>query len=290
MVIWTGGRSAESNKVSLENSLGITTVKGQIIGGYVSGTGIENNYNNNNSSSNTVSLKNVAVHFYVAGGYVNNIKDNVFVDVDGDVTGNRIDVTGAIIGEYVAGGFLAGSGKAESNIVKLTDAIVQSSVTGGFVQQVEDKNNSGDSLENKVYLINTTVNSAGVAGGYNLAENRGSASQNEVNITANSSSTSDFNINAYVVGGLIGTVGNSERIGDTNNNQVTILNSRNEGKIVIDGYVAGGAGQGFGKINAIHNNVSLVAESEGLSGGKKKGGVKLDCYCKYAKRSYYWRT
>lgn len=229
----------------------------------------------------------MAVHFYVAGGYVNNIKDNVFVDVDGDVTGNRIDVTGAIIGEYVAGGFLAGSGKVESNIVKLTDAIVQSSVTGGFVQQVEDKNNSGDSLENKVYLINTTVNSAGVAGGYNLAENRGSASQNEVNITANSLSTSDFNINAYVVGGLIGTVGNSERIGDTNNNQVTILNSRNEGKIVIDGYVAGGAGQGFGKINAIHNNVSLVAESEGLSG---RGGVKLDCYCKYAKRSYYWRT
>lgn len=272
MVIWTGGgRSAESNKVSLENSLGTTTVEGQIIGGYVSGTGIENNYNNNNSSSNTVSLKNVEVHFYVAGGYVNNIKDNVFVDVDGDVTGNRIDVTGARIGEYVAGGFLAGSGKVESNIVKLTDAIVQSSVTGGFVQQVEDKNNSGDSLENKVYLINTTVNSAGVAGGYNLAENRGSASQNEVNITANSSSTSDFNINAYVVGGLIGTVGNSERIGDTNNNQVTILNSRNEGNIVIDGYVAGGAGQGFGKINSKNNKVFLTAGSEengALGGGR----------------------
>lgn len=99
-----GGRSAESNKVSLENSSGITTVSGQIIGGYVSGTGIENNYSNNNSSSNTVSLKNVAVNSYVAGGYVNNVKDGVFIDVDGDVTENCIDVTGATIGQYVVWG------------------------------------------------------------------------------------------------------------------------------------------------------------------------------------------
>lgn len=98
-----GGRSAESNKVSLENSSGITTVSGQIIGGYVSGTGIENNYSNNNSSSNTVSLKNVTVNSYVAGGYVNNVKDGVFIDVDGDVTENCIDVTGATIGQYVVG-------------------------------------------------------------------------------------------------------------------------------------------------------------------------------------------
>lgn len=178
------------------------------------------------------------------------------------------------------GGFLAGSGEVESNTIELTDAIVQGFVTGGYVEQVKDKNNSGDSINNRVNLLNTTVNGLGVAGGYNLAENRGSASLNEVNITANSSSTSDFNVNSYVVGGLIGTVGNSERIGDTNNNQVTILNSRNKGNIVIDGYVAGGAGQGYGKINAIHNNVSLVAESKGIS-----GGGKLDCYCKYAKRS-----
>lgn len=56
---------------------------------------------------------------------------------------------------------------------------------------------------------------------------------------------------------MIGSVDTADRVGNTNNNQVTITNTRGKGKLEINGYVAGGANFATGIGDASGNKVFI---------------------------------
>lgn len=76
----------------------------------------------------------------------------------------------------------------------------------------------------------------GVTGGYNISIAGGSADGNVVDVIADSEyGEANLVINKFISGGLIGSVGTADRVGNTNNNQVTLTNTRGNGKLEING-------------------------------------------------------
>ena len=98
----------------------------------------------------------------------------------------------------------------------------------------------------------------GVTGGYNISIAGGSADGNVVDVIADSEyGEANLVINKFISGGLIGSVGTADRVGNTNNNQVTLTNTRGNGKLEINGYVAGGANFATGIGDASGNKVFI---------------------------------
>lgn len=86
---------------------------------------------------------------------------------------------------------------------------------------------NGDTNDNQVLIKNTNIqgspNGLGVTGGYNISIAGGSADGNVVDVIADSEyGEANLVINKFISGGLIGSVGTADRVGNTNNNQVTL--------------------------------------------------------------------
>ena len=118
------------------------------------------------------------------------------------------------------------------------------------------------SNDNQVLIKNTNIQGSptglGVTGGYNISIAGGSADGNIVDVIADSEyGEANLVINKFISGGLIGSVGTADRVGNTNNNQVTLTNTRGNGKLEINGYVAGGANFATGIGDASGNKVFI---------------------------------
>lgn len=121
---------------------------------------------------------------------------------------------------------------------------------------------NSDTNDNQVLIKNTNIQGSptglGVTGGYNISIAGGSADGNIVDVIADSEyGEANLVINKFVSGGLIGSVGTADRVGNTNNNQVTLTNTRGNGKLEINGYVAGGANFATGIGDASGNKVFI---------------------------------
>jgi hypothetical protein len=86
------------------------------------------------------------------------------VSMSGSAVGNQVTLeTGATVGRDVIGGGSVKDGNAEGNIVHIHKGIIEGGVWGGAADMLEA--NSGDALNNKVYIDGVTKISKNIQGG-----------------------------------------------------------------------------------------------------------------------------
>ncbi len=241
-----GTGNANNNQIELKNSVTTTIVSSFIYGGYVNSSG--------NANNNSISLVRVEGATQIIGGYVlapGNLKE-------GNAKGNNVELQNSSVAGFVSGALSEAVGDLTGNVVKIENSLIADYVAGANLQMA----GNGDTNDNQVLIKNTNIqgspNGLGVTGGYNISIAGGSADGNVVDVIADSEyGEANLVINKFISGGLIGSVGTADRVGNTNNNQVTLTNTRGNGKLEINGYVAGGANFATGIGDASGNKVFI---------------------------------